>query len=66
MSCPPPKFPTLAKKAFEVECDSRNIAYKDICASKGAAPHELMSCYIIVKYFYFSKDLRYSIISKHC
>lgn len=40
------------KKAFEVECDSRNIAYKDICACKGAAPHELMSCYIIVKYFY--------------
>lgn len=40
------------KDAFKVACDSKRIEWNDICACKKAAPHELMSCYIIVKYFY--------------
>lgn len=38
--------------ALSVECDNIGIDSRTICNCKNAAPHELMSCYIILKYFY--------------
>lgn len=38
--------------ALSVECENIGIDSIPICSCKNAAPHELMSCYIILKYFY--------------
>lgn len=38
--------------ALKVECDKIGIESSAICTCKSAASHELMSCYIMLKYFH--------------